>query len=93
MALSIHFLHHHLRPDGHPDRYAQKYMDVLQALRPSGRFIYAPGLPFIESLLPRNRYLVEKRPVTAVKGNTIDAALENQFETSVLYSCMVTKRP
>lgn len=55
MGFSNHFFHHHLRKDGHPEQYARRFMDILDAIKPGGRFLYAPGLPFFESLLPEDR--------------------------------------
>lgn len=66
LAFSLHFLHHHLRPESSAaDRYAQRYMELLSALRPGGAFVYAPGLPFFERLLPAERYKVERRVIHA----------------------------
>lgn len=59
MAFSNHFIFHHLYRYGEPQRYARRYMDILAALRPGGRFVYAPGLPFIEKLLPAAHYTVQ----------------------------------
>lgn len=51
LGFSNHFHHHHLRIDGNYLAYAEKYMQILRALKPGGRFHYAPGLPFIEHYL------------------------------------------
>lgn len=59
MSFSNHFAHHHLRRGGRYADYARKYMEILGALAPGGRFAYAPRLPFIERLLPDDRYAVE----------------------------------
>lgn len=63
LGFSLHFLHHHLRPGGEAARYARRYMEILRALRPGGRFAYAPGLPFIEEHLPPEAWRVERAPV------------------------------
>lgn len=60
LGFSLHFLHQHLRPDGDAERYARRYMELLRALRPGGLFAYAPALPFIEDLLPADRWGVER---------------------------------
>jgi hypothetical protein len=60
-SFSLHFLHHHLSANGDAERYASRYMEILQALCPGGVFVYAPGLPFLELLLPRERYRVTRR--------------------------------
>jgi hypothetical protein len=63
MAFSNHFRHQHLRRDGSAATYAGRYMKVLEALKPGGRFFYAPSLPFFEALLPQQRYRIARRPV------------------------------
>ena len=93
MALSTHFLHHHLRPGGHPERYARRYMEILHSLKPGGSFLYAPGLPFIEDLLPRERYAMERSPVAELSGGPLESHLRQYFGTSIFYSCRVTRIP
>jgi SAM-dependent methyltransferase len=87
MALSNHFLHHHLRPDGHPERYAQRYMEVLHSLKPGGSFFYAPGLPFFEELLPADRYPLEKFPIPDLADNPAAGLLQDAWGMAVLYAC------
>ncbi len=66
LAFSLHFLHHHLRPgQSDAELYAKRYMELLAALRPGGLFVYAPGLPFLERVLPKERYRVERRVIHA----------------------------
>jgi len=55
MAFSNHFWHHHLRMDGQHVAYARKYMEMLQSLKQGGKFVYAPGLPFIERFLKETK--------------------------------------
>jgi SAM-dependent methyltransferase len=81
MAFSLHFFHHHLAD--HPVRamYARRYMDILAALAPGGRFVYSPGLPFLEGLLPREQYRIRRRPVEGLStpvGSTAIARLAIQ---------------
>ena len=52
MAFSNHFRFHHLYRHGIPEAYAAKFVEMLSSLQPGGAFYYAPGLPFIETLLP-----------------------------------------
>jgi len=59
MAFSNHFIHHHLRIDGEFTKYAQKYMEILKALKVNGRFYYSPRLPFIEDLLASSEFQVQ----------------------------------
>lgn len=63
MAFSNHFIFHHQYRAGRPDLYARKYMEMLAALQVGGALYYAPGLPFIEPLLPPARFAVHCRPV------------------------------
>ncbi|MHB1628989.1 MAG: class I SAM-dependent methyltransferase [Bacilli bacterium] len=58
MAFSNHFNHHHLRTNGQPGAYAKTFMHTLKALKRGGSFYYAPGLPFIEELLPGDKYRI-----------------------------------
>jgi SAM-dependent methyltransferase len=66
MSFSTHFLHHHNRPQAAGARcYAERYMEVLRALRSGGVFAYAPGLPFIERLLARERFQVRQKAIAS----------------------------
>ncbi|MBS4174454.1 class I SAM-dependent methyltransferase [Bacillus sp. FJAT-49736] len=69
MAFSNHFTHHHLKADGNFERYAQKYMEILNSLKHGGSFIYAPGLSFIEEAL--------------MKSNKSFAVTTNEYSTKV----------
>lgn len=55
-SFSLHFNHFHQREGEDVLPYARLYMRILESLKPGGRFIYAPSLPFIESLLPADKY-------------------------------------
>jgi hypothetical protein len=61
-SFSLHFLHAHVHSEARASRFAQRYMEILRALAPGGRFVYAPALPFIESLLPAD-VAVTTRPI------------------------------
>jgi hypothetical protein len=66
LAMSLHFIHRHVAADDGPaQRHAEKYVEVLRSLVPGGHFIYAPSLPFIEDLLPRQLYQVRRIGVNA----------------------------
>lgn len=56
LGFSNHFVHHNLRADGNFREYAQKYMEILSALKVDGSFYYAPNLPFIEKHLDKNKF-------------------------------------
>lgn len=75
LGFTLHFLHHHLA--GRPAAYvhAEVYMQVLRSLRVDGVFAYAPGLPFIEAMLPRAQYRVTRVPLAdAHRTPTLRAA-------------------
>lgn len=61
-AFSLHFLHHHLKSGDTAYAYAHAYMAIVRALAVGGRFLYAPGLPFIEALLEPAVYRVHRLP-------------------------------
>jgi SAM-dependent methyltransferase len=92
MAFATHFLHHHLRQDGRPERYARRYMAILCALQPGGRFVYTPGLPFMEDLLPRDQYAVQRYAIPAVADRALAASLDRTFGAPVLYAAHVIRR-
>ena len=64
-GFSLHFLHHHLRPGETALVYARVYMDILRSLQIGGVFAYAPGLPFLEAMLPAASYRVVRVPLPA----------------------------
>lgn len=63
-SFSLHFTHAHLRSEAQAKAYAQTYMRILESLKPGGCFAYAPGLPFLEPLLPDSRWLVQTEPLS-----------------------------
>ncbi|MGV3538954.1 MAG: hypothetical protein ACO1OQ_04040 [Rufibacter sp.] len=63
VGFSNHFAHHHLRRDGDFVAYAQTYMRILHSLKTGGSFFYAPDLPFMEELLPREQYRITKSAI------------------------------
>ncbi len=50
-AFSLHFLHHHHAAGDTAYDYARTFMTLVHSLEPGGVFAYAPGLPFIETML------------------------------------------
>lgn len=56
LGFSLHLLHHHLAGRAAAFVHTEVYMQILRSLRIGGVFTYAPGLPFIERLLPRSQY-------------------------------------
>jgi SAM-dependent methyltransferase len=93
LGLSNHFLHHHLRPAGLAERYARKYMEILRGLKPGGLFLYSPGLPFMETLLPRDAYSVLKKPIARMVGSVCDDEMRSVYGASVCYASHVLRLP
>jgi len=87
MAFSNHFTFHHLYRSGRPEPYARQYRAILGGLRPGGSFFYAPGLPFIEDVLPKERYRVIRRPV-CLSGQ---AAVEEAVTGGAVFASRVLK--
>ncbi len=56
LSFALHFTNHHNRKDGDYIFYARKYMEILNSLKKYGTFYYAPGLPFIEAHLPKEKF-------------------------------------
>ena len=63
-SVSLHFQSAHLRSAAHATRYAHLFMSILGALKPGGCFVYAPAVPFIEQLLPRD-YRISRNQLAA----------------------------
>lgn len=51
-ALTLHLLHHHIAGSERSYAEARVYRAILGSLRVGGRFIYVPGVPFLEAMLP-----------------------------------------
>lgn len=92
MAFSLHFLHHYLRGGNLLETYAQCYMDVLSALKPGGSFMYTPGLPFIEALLPQEKYQVERFEINQMSGSQIAEHFQKTCGIDVVYTCKITSK-
>jgi SAM-dependent methyltransferase len=90
-GFSNHFLNHHLRRNGHPERYARRYLAILRALKPGGSFLYAPGLPFFEPLLPSDVFHVQRRPVHGLEASGVQQAVLERVGADVLYATRVLK--
>lgn len=71
LGFSNHFIHHNLRADGNYREYAEKYMEILAALKPDGSFHYAPDLPFIEMHLNLQTY---RYTTSAIDGSEFKAS-------------------
>jgi hypothetical protein len=64
LTFASHFTEHYQQKDGQYILYARKYMDMLNSLKMQGSFCYAPGLPFIEAYLPKEKYKTENHRVS-----------------------------
>ena len=91
MAWSNRFLQHHVRADGHPERYARRYLEILEALKPGGSFLYSPGLPFIEIHLSRDLYDVRMSELPELSGSPFEKDLRARYGATVLYSARITR--
>jgi hypothetical protein len=63
MALSNHIVYQMAHGTDRLVQYITLYARILASLRTGGRFVYTPGLPFLEHQLPRTGYTVTSRPV------------------------------
>lgn len=92
LSFSLHFLRHHLDPKGDAESFAKQYMNILRALKVGGRMVYAPGLPFIEKLLPERGYRVTRFPV---EDYPTDAGASELYASHLgddpLYACHVER--
>lgn len=75
-AFSLHFVHHHLAQSPEAFAYARVYMAVLRSLKVGGRFVYAPGLPFVEAMLPASSYRCVRVPLPEAMQSEAVHALE-----------------
>lgn len=64
MSFSNHLLYTLYNDKDRILNYYLKYREIIDALKPGGRFLYAPSLPFIEDRLDTDQYKVERREVT-----------------------------
>lgn len=72
LGFSLHFLHYHLKSDDRSLIYAHAFMRILRSLEVGGTFAYAPALPFIEALLPPDKYACESGALPeALRGDAI----------------------
>ena len=63
MAFTNHFIFQHKYVGGKPEEYAQAYMEILGSLKVGGEFYYTPDLPFIETILPKDKYSITKKAI------------------------------
>jgi len=82
LAFSSYFWLDHLNPKGESEKYLNAYMAILSSLKPGGRFIYFPALPFLEKLLPLQRYQCDYWEIPTLTGLS-EAAPQPLFATQI----------
>lgn len=60
LAFTSNFKRIHYQKNYDYVKYAEKYMNILDALKVGGVFCYTPDLSFIEPLLPVDKYKIKK---------------------------------
>jgi hypothetical protein len=63
LGFSNHFIHHNLKATTDHLMYAKKYVELLKSIKVTGKFYYAPDLPFIEAYLNSQDYLLHKKQI------------------------------
>lgn len=91
-GFSLHFLHHHFRQGDLALHHGRVYMDVLGSLVRGGRFVYVPALPFLEGLLPEDRYEVERRALPEELREAFSWVREADPALDVAYVTEVRRR-
>jgi hypothetical protein len=91
LGFSLHFLHHHLARRDSAYAYARVYMAILRALAVGGRFVYTPGLPFVETLLEASTYRVHHVPFAAELRVDSLVAIEQQTGLALSHATHVER--
>ena len=71
LGFSLHFLRAHHADEAQARTYAETYVRITRSLVVGGVFAYAPSLPFFENVLPKDRFVVERRSVRG--GETLES--------------------
>lgn len=90
-AFSLHFVHQHLAQGPEAFAYARVYMAMLRSLKPGGRLVYVPGLPFVESMLPAKTYRCTKVPLPEAMLTEAVHALERAAGFELAYAAHVER--
>lgn len=92
LSFSLQFLHQHLKADGDVACYARQYMAILRSLNRGGLLAYAPGLPFIEKLLPADKYKVQRFDVPDLPVDEFAVGIfTDQLGENPLYACHIVR--
>ncbi len=59
LGFSNHFTRYNMKKGDEHLRYAEVYMKILNSLKNGGTFFYAPGLEFIEKILPSDKFVID----------------------------------
>ncbi|MFO0660351.1 MAG: class I SAM-dependent methyltransferase [Polyangiaceae bacterium] len=89
-GFSLHFVHHHLASEQAAAMYARRYMQILKSLRPGGRFVYTPGLPFFEKVLPP-MFTIKRVPLPPPLAAAMAAGLDKALGESGAYTTHVIR--
>jgi hypothetical protein len=81
LGFTLHFMHQEMKRSELAFDYARAYMRIVKALAPGGTFAYIPGVPFIESMLPK-ALRVER--VALAEGLVTDAVKSVQQATGLV---------
>jgi hypothetical protein len=71
LAFTLHFVRAHHASEVEARRHAEVFVRITRALAPGGCFAYVPSVPFIESVLPADRFRIERHRVTG--GETLES--------------------
>jgi hypothetical protein len=93
LGFSLHFLHHHLAGSERAFDYARTYMAILRSLAPGGRFVYTPGLPFIEALLDARSYRVSHVPFADALRVEVLSDIEQRTGLALSHATHVERLP
>lgn len=71
LGFTLHFLRAHLASEDEARKYAETFLRITRSLVIGGKLVYAPSVPFFESVLPPGRFLVERHAVRG--GETLES--------------------
>lgn len=69
-SFSLHLLNAHGGSMDRVLRYVRHFMSILHSLKLGGRFVYAPGLPFLEHGLDAHFFDVSAKKIRGISGST-----------------------
>jgi hypothetical protein len=78
-AFSNHVMYTARYEPGKLKSYLLIYNEIINSLKPGGEFIYAPGLPFIEEHLDREKYFIKDFNITGEYKGTIVKTFPSEY--------------